>query len=186
MSKTPTILCCDPSFTAWGYAVVDIECRLYDSGKIKTEPKSHKLKIRKGEDRVRRILEILVPLNDLIEKHNICLIVSELPHGSQNANASIMIGVVTGILQTMSYFMDIPIEWYDQGEAKKLLLGKREGEKEEIIEVISEMYPEREWGQWRKKGEDEAIADSLAIYELAREESPVLLHWQRMRNDEPE
>ena len=176
-NNTPAILSCDPSFTGWGWVITDIDGNVFDCGMIKTQPKAKKLRIRQGDDRIRRIDEILMELNKAIRDYNICLIVSELPHGSQNAKAAIMIGVVTGILQTMAYFTDIPIEWYSQEDAKKLILGKRTADKYEMVEAMEKRYTG--WKVEKPKARNEAVADALAVLCVATEQSPIIKYMER-------
>ena len=121
MKLSGTILTNDPSMTGWGVAVLDYAENILFTDCIKTEPSSKKLRIRKGDDTIRRISEINKRLIYIINKYNVQFIVSELPHGSQNARAAVMIGVVSGIGQTLSDTFGISIEWYSEGDAKKAL-----------------------------------------------------------------
>jgi Holliday junction resolvasome RuvABC endonuclease subunit len=173
MEKTQTILVNDPSITAWGYAVVSLHNKkeIIEVGCIKTSSESKSRRIRKGDDRVRRIQEINDALISLIKKHNVVFMLSELPHGSQNASAAVMIGIVTGIAQTLSACFNIGIEWYSEGDVKKNLLGKRSATKNEVKEEIKKYY-DIEWTNVGYK--DEAIADAVAIYDLAIKTSPTL------------
>lgn len=170
--ETPTILACDPSLTAWGWVIIDFHGDILDHGCIKTEPSNKKLRIRKGDDRCRRINEITAVLIDLINRYNVQLILSEQPHGSQSAVAAVMIGICLGIAQTLADCMNIAIEWYSEGESKKRLLGKRSGTKGETIAAISRHYPDLEWTGTKYK--DEAIADAMAVYHYAKAASSLL------------
>jgi len=166
----PTVLACDPSFTAWGWVVLQNHT-VIDSGCIKTSPEAKKRRIRQGDDRVRRTSEIIVSLMEIIGEHKISFIVSELPHGSQNAKAAIMMGVVVGILQAISELWDIPIEWYSENDAKKALLGRISSSKAQVIEAINQAFETTLVGP---KYVQEAVADSLAIYNVATLQSPTL------------
>jgi Holliday junction resolvasome RuvABC endonuclease subunit len=172
------VLTNDPSITAWGWAVVDpVGNKVIASGAIKTAPSAKKLKARKGDDRVRRVQEINVALLEVIKKYNICLIVSELPHGSQSAVAAIMIGMVTGVMQTIGdclnipveWFSEIPVEWFRESDAKLAVTGKRSVEN--MIPHIHDLFIVT-WTdtKWR----DEAIADALAVYYVAWQQSTSL------------
>jgi len=166
--RAPTILACDPSFTAWGWAVVDIKDNIIDTGCIKTSPSSKKRRIRKGDDRCRRISEINQKLIGIINQYHISLIFSEQPHGSQSSVAAIMIGICLGIVQTISDVMKVPLEWYLEQEAKKNLLGKRSATKEETIQAIIKRY---NWTPSGTKYIDEAVADALSIHHIGRTQS---------------
>lgn len=163
----------DPSITAWGWAVVDpSDNSLVDIGAIKTEPVAGKLRIRKGDDRVRRVMEINRQLIKVIKKYKIALILSELPHGSQSAVAAVMIGMVTGQLQALGDAFDIPVEWFSEGDAKVAVSGKRSVPKDDMVKIVCSMF---ECDPWKKtKWENQAIADALAVYYVARQESTSL------------
>jgi len=165
------ILTNDPSFTAWGWAVIDMKGNVIDTGCVKTESESKKRRIRKGDDTIRRISEINDVLLSVIDTHNVQIILSELPHGSQNARAAVMIGVVAGIVQTIADCKGLPVDWYSEQDAKKHLLNKKAATKEEIIKAISNIYTV----PWKGiKYHDEAVADAIAIYHVARSQSSIL------------
>lgn len=165
------ILTNDPSFTAWGWAVLNEKGEVIDSGCIKTHPEQKKRRIRKGDDTVRRTSEINKTLIEIIQNYDIKLILSELPYGSQNASAAVMIGIVTGIIQTLADSFDLPVEWFSEDDAKKCVLGRRSATKEEMIEAMKKVYHFNWSGV---KYIDEAIADALAIHYVARHQSPLL------------
>ena len=169
-NTAPIILSCDPSFTAWGFVVMQ-DRRVRLAGCIKTEPSAKKLRIRKGDDRVRRASEIIHVLMQVIKENEVVFIVSELPHGSQNASAAVMIGLVIGILQTLSMTLDIPVEWYSEDDGKKAVTGRKGPSKQDIIDAVDKIYGVN----WQNiKYKDEAVADALAIYHAASLNSPTL------------
>jgi len=171
--NTPVILTNDPSLTAWGWAIVQPNGKILDVGCIKTEPRANKLRIRKGDDTCRRVHELNTELLRVIRKYNVDYILSELPHGSQTAAAAVMIGIVSGIAQTISDVLGIPIEWYSEGDAKKELLGKNAATKKEIIDAIYITFPNVPWTFIKYK--DEAIADALAIFNVALHQSTFIM-----------
>ena len=165
------LLACDPSLTAWGFSVITADGIVLDADCIVTKSEAKSRRIRKGDDRVRRTQEINTTLLSLIKKYNIRYIVSELPHGSKSAAAAVMIGIVIGVLQTLSDTLNIGLEWYSEGDAKKEILGKRSATKDEMIAAIKKRYTV----PWRNAGfRDEAIADSMAIFHLASKTSPAI------------
>ena len=176
-TNRPTrILANDPSLTAWGYAVLDTQGKVIHTGCIKTAPENKKRRIRKGDDNVRRISEINRTLKVVVKEYNVEYFLVELPHGSQNANAMKMIGMVAGICQTISDWQGIPIEWYSEGDAKKFTLGKQTATKREMINQIAELY-DVPWTGIKYK--DEAIADALAIHNVAMQLSPTISFLKR-------
>lgn len=169
--KPLTILTNDPSLTAWGWAVLRGD-KIIQVGCIKTAPEQKKRRIRKGDDNTRRVSEIVQELHQLIAFHNVNYILSELPHGSQNASAAVMIGMTVGIIQTLADCLKLPVEWYSEMDAKKCLLNKRSATKQETINAIDKNYPFTPWTYIKYK--DEAVADALAIHHVACQQSNVL------------
>lgn len=163
--KKQVILAFDPSLSGWGYAVIGAGTeKLLASGCIKTTPSPKKLRIRKSDDRARRINELNIQFKRIMAEYNVRLIVCEAPHGSQSAVSALMIGVVLGIVQTIADLQEIPIEYYSEGDIKKHVLDKRAAAKNEMIEAM-----QREFG-WRPTGTkyiDEAVADALGVYVTA-------------------
>jgi len=169
--KELIILTNDPSITAWGYAVLDTQGIVLTAGCIKTEPFYNKRRIRKGDDTVRRVSEINQRLLRVIRHYKVTYILTELPHGSQNASAAVMIGIVTGVVQTLSDALELGVEWYSEMDAKKCLLGKNSATKREVLNAIVEKYDV----PWKGiKYKDEAIADALAVHYVAVKQSNVL------------
>jgi len=163
------VLCLDPSSTAFGWSVVR-GTEVIACGCIKTEPSNKKLRIRKGDDRCRRITEINLTLHEVIKKFKVAYIVSEQPHGSQSAVSATMMGIMLGIIQTISDFTNIGLEWYNEGDCKRCALGKSSATKKEMIDRMSTLY-EVDWKGAAYK--DEAIADSLAVHYVARKNSAI-------------
>ena len=165
------ILTNDPSLTAWGWAVMDVRGRILETGFIKTEPHHKKLKTRVGDDTVRRINEINTELLNVIRQYNVTYLLAELPHGSQSAVAAKMLGVTVGVMQTIADSLQLGIEWYSEGDSKKAALGKSSAEKQEMITAMDKIYGVPWTGiQYR----DEAVADAVAIFNVASKTSPTL------------
>ena len=174
------ILTNDPSFTAWGWAILTPASEILETGCIKTEPKAKKLRVRKGDDRVRRTKEICMQLLAVIKKYDVSFMVSELPHGSKNASAAIMMGVVVGILEGISCTTGISLEWFSEADAKMSVLGKKSASKLEMLDAIDEFYDV----QWPNVGyKDEAIADAIAIFHVARVQSPTFALLNKMSSE---
>jgi Holliday junction resolvasome RuvABC endonuclease subunit len=168
--NTFTILTNDPSMTGWGWAIIQ-NGLVIDSGCIKTQPEQKKRRIRKGDDTIRRICLINSTLMSLISKYRVNFLLSELPHGSQNAAAAVMIGAVTGIIQTLADAWDLPVEWYSEQDSKKQVLGKNTATKTEMVDAMFHRFTLR---KNRPKYVQEAVADALAIYCVAYAQSPTL------------
>lgn len=165
------IMANDPSLTAWGWAVLEPDGTVIDTGAIKTTPSPAKMRIRKGDDRVRRITELNNQLIKVIKEHKVSYLLSELPHGSQSAVLATMIGMICGIQQTISDCLGIPVEWFSEKDAKTALAGRSSLTKKETIERIDKLY-NVEWHG--TKWENEAVADALAIFHVATQQSNVI------------
>lgn len=158
------VLTNDPSLTAWGWAVLDENNKVLDRGCIKTVPQAKTMRIRKGDDRIRRISELTQTLLQIIKTYDVNYLLSELPHGSQNAAAAVMIGATTAIMQTLSDCLSIPIEWYSEADSKKAILKKKDATKKDMIASITEIYQVN----WFNVGyKDEAVADAIAVHHCA-------------------
>ena len=166
------ILTNDPSMTAWGWVVLNGKGEILDKGCIKTKTEGKKRRIRKSDETCQRIAEINQTLLSKIKEHKISFLLTESPHGSQNASAAVMIGVVAAIMQTISDCLEIPIEFYSEGDSKKCALGKLSAEKKEMIARMRQIYGDKWLSgiKWR----DEAIADALAIHYCASKNSTTL------------
>jgi Holliday junction resolvasome RuvABC endonuclease subunit len=84
--------------------------------------------------------------------------------------------MVAGVLQTISDWKDIGIEWYSEADAKKAALGRISATKQEMISRMSMIYPNTPWTEVKYK--DEAIADALAIHHVAMDQSSILKFWK--------
>lgn len=165
-----TVLTNDPSITAWGWAVVRGN-KVLEAGCIQTSSEQKARRIRKGDDTVRRVSEINIALLGLIQKWDVNYIVSELPHGSQSASAAVMIGICTGVMQTVADCLNIGIEWYSEADNKKAVTGRRSVSKQDMINAVKGLYNV----PWTAaKFRNEAIADAMAVYHCARQGSPVI------------
>ena len=171
---TTTILTNDPSLTAWGYAVLTVGNGIVlvdEVSCIKTSPDYKKLRIRKGDDRVRRAEELTRQLKEVCIRYDVDWILSELPHGSQSAVAAVMIGLTTGIVVGLSEGLGISVEWFSDTDAKKAVLQRRSVSKAEMIQAITSLY-DVPWTAIQYK--DEAIADAMAVFHCARQHSPFI------------
>jgi Holliday junction resolvasome RuvABC endonuclease subunit len=167
-----TIITNDPSMTAWGYSILTYSNEILFVDCIKTEKLAKKLRIRVGDDDCRRIHEIGCILRDVINKYNVNFIIGELPGGgSKSSSAAKSLGQAKSILQSAATFLNISIEWFSEGDAKKAVLRKQSATKQEMIDAIDKLY-DVPWTGTKYK--DEAIADSLAIYYVASQQSSIL------------
>jgi len=179
------ILTNDPSFTAWGWAVIEIKngaTKVLQVGCLKTEPENKLRRIRKSDDTTRRIGELAHALMSLIQEYQVSFILCESVHGSQNASAAVMMGATAGIMQTISVAQGLPIEWYSEAEAKKTLSGKRSLTKQATIKAIKDLYT-LEWPEAKYK--QEAVADAMAIFHAGMISSEILRYHKLQEQPQP-
>lgn len=179
------ILTNDPSFTAWGYAVIEIKARRTEViavGCIKTEPENKLRRIRKSDDTTRRISELVRELKEVIDYYEVTYLLCEAIHGSQNASAAVMMGATVGIMQTLATVTGLPIEWYSEADAKKALANTRSLSKPKTIEAIKKLYT-IPWANVKYK--DEAVADAMAIFHCAIIHSEVLRYHKLQQQPQP-
>lgn len=167
--KGNTILACDPSLTAWGWAIINWDGSVVKTGCIKTEPLHKKNRIRVGDDFARRLKEIDHVLINAVKKYKVNYMLCELPHGSQNASAAKMVGAVPGVMETIAMCFGIGLEWYSEADGKKAVLPEGKGDKQDMVRAIKKMFPNVAFKD--VKYHDEAVADSLAIYHVGRTQS---------------
>lgn len=176
-----TILCNDPSITGWGYAILDWNSNILTTGVIKTHPESKKRKLRQQEDRIRRIQEINLKLLSLIKEYDVVYIISELPHGSQNAAAAVTIGMCADKVQTIGDCLGLPVEWFSENDIKKTVVGRSAVSKENMARAISKKYPD--WKRTWTKVEDHEVCDALACHYTAIHTSPTFKFLNKDHND---
>ena len=167
----------DPSMNAWGWVVLNQWGKVIDRGVIKTEPKAKLLRIRKGDDNARRIREMNSTLIEVVKKYDVQYLLSELPHGSQSAVAAFMLGAAISIMDTISSCFNIGVEWYNEGDCKENISGKKSlGSKNEMVRLIKQKYKVKWFGaDWK----DQGIADALAVYDVAKQQSSTLKFLER-------
>jgi len=170
-TKKNYIMAHDPSMCGWGYSIIDEDGKVVKANCIKTASEAKKRRIRKGDDTIRRINEINCQLLRLIRYYHIQYMIAEQPHGSQSATAAKAIGNVEAMLQTIADVLGMSLEWFSEGDSKFRLLHKRSAVKKETINAITKLYEV----PWTGIGyRDEAIADSMSIYHIARDTSPMI------------
>ena len=163
--------------TAWGWVILNRYSLVIDSGAIKTKPADKKLRIRKGDDRTRRVSEINAILLKVTKKYNVTHHVGELQHGSQSAIAAISLGLCIGILQTFCDSTNVGIEWFSEGDAKKSVCGKASIAKDSMVSLMDKKY--ESFVPRGVKWIDQAVADALAVYHVAMEQSSILKYFTK-------
>ena len=85
--------------------------------------------------------------------------------------AAIMLGITAGLLTGLGKGLNIPVEWWSEEDAKKAVLQRRSVSKQDMVNRIGEIYDPPYIGV---KYADEAVADALAIFHVAKDQSMVI------------
>ena len=155
----------DVSFRNTGWVVIDNN-KIIDCGVICTEKLSKKERknISSATETCNNINYIISELNKIFIKYpDIEEINGEVPHGgSQNASASFQLGVAISLIITYVNMKPIKAIWCSPNNIKKRLCGKLDASKEEIMDIITKMYPDYKFPKAKCKFEH--IADAIGAY----------------------
>jgi len=155
-----SILALDIAFASTGFSVLE-GGKIIDFGTIKTE-KTKVKSTRVSDDKASRAAMLAERLKAIIIKHEIKGVVAELPSGSQNANASNLLGWANGVVVGVATSFSIPCEWISEGDSKKATLGKRSASKSEMIDWARAEWPNIPFP--KAACHMEHIADALSAY----------------------
>ena len=147
----------DPSLTAFGWAIVNGD-EYIEGGCIKTKPS------KKDADHLDIIFRgsyIAMTLKKLIEEHKPDEAEFEIPVGSKSSKALRALAMVEGIVISALTQHKIPFKAIMARNVKLALTGKRNAEKEEILEVVKQHFP---IDLTLTKVELFAISDALAVH----------------------
>lgn len=151
----------DPSLTATGYAVCDVDVtrreivRVLAFDTLKTAPTKVK-SVRKSSDDLARATTISRGLFDVIRDFDIRFGTSEVPSGAQDAKASRAFGIVVGILSCLP----CPLIEVTPTEVKMASHGTKYADKEDVVrwavDLTNSTDSKVEWDT-SKKANDWAI-----------------------------
>lgn len=166
------IMACDPSYTHFGFIII-MHNEIVHADCIMTDSQAKKNRIRKGDDDTRRLNIINMKLKEIIREYKINYLLAELSGGgSKSSNAAKGLAFANCLTQAMADWNDIGIEWYSEADAKKCLFGRQKNvSKNETKEKINKLY-KVPWTDTICR--DEHIADAVAIYHTALQQSSVL------------
>jgi len=138
----------DPSFRHWGVAFGtlsldkndEISIKMLGVGLVSTS-KSQKKQVRVNSDDYARAKHLFTTLSGVLNTYDPVLVFSEIPSGSQSANAAKGLGIALGVLSSL----DVPVIQVLPGEAKEQFIGKRTASKQEMIDEAYRLYPKLNW-----------------------------------------
>jgi crossover junction endodeoxyribonuclease RuvC len=157
------VLCLDPSLTCTGWGLVNVETnKILDCGAIETKPEKTGLKCESDDQ---RLYDLSWELCELIDKNKVEMVVYESPVGSKSSRAmqalSFVKGIVVGIV--VSRKLDsLPLR---ARNIKKSLTGNPAAEKEELLTIVQNSYPEfLQISKKFTKAQKFAASDAISVY----------------------
>ena len=118
--------------------------------------------VRRSSDDLRRAKE----LHDGVHRMaaGVDVVMAEVPTGTQSSRGAMSNGIVIGVLASVPTLIEV-----SPAEAKKALIGRKTGSKDEMIEAAMALFPDAPWLMRKFKGQvvpvdaNEHLADSVAI-----------------------
>jgi len=157
----------DPSMRAFGMAsllldTATMKFEVCDLKLIETERMVTK-QVRQNSDDLRRAQELAVEFKAFCKGAQIGF--TEVPSGAQNARAAYSFGMMIGLLANapISLIQVMP------SETKLATVGTKTASKDEMIEHVTEAYPDAPWIRTKRKGvmeltkANEHLADAVAV-----------------------
>lgn len=145
MSKTVRVLGLDPSLTATGWVVCDVDVSsdppriadIIELGLSETSPSKlkGKGKLRVSSDNVTRARTQRECMTAAVQTHGAQIACSEVPSGAQSAKAALAFGIVIGLLASLP----IPMVEVTPSQVKEAATGDKYADKPEIMRWALEM-----------------------------------------------
>ena len=155
------ILSLDPSLTCYGYAVI-IDNVLKECGSIKTQPIKGKL-LSVGD--TLRLDFLSKTLITLVTKYKIDEILFEEPAGSKSSRAGVALGMTKGLTIGIANGMGLSYRSMRAREIKELVTGDSTAEKDEIIKIVKQKFPNfTKLIKGYNQLQIEAAADAVGVY----------------------
>ncbi len=160
------VLALDPSMSAFGYCFFK-DGILKEVGTSKPERLKDKTldRINIAQQHFERLYEVIIA-SDFTNQDKLTL-VSETPYGSQSYSAAISVGLVCGIIGSLTNMWGCEVVHFLPRRVKKFITGDDKASKEQIITEMYKLYPQANW-KINKQGIplklEEHKADSLAVY----------------------
>jgi Holliday junction resolvasome RuvABC endonuclease subunit len=158
-------VCCDPSLTAFGIAVIENgDLSSYDCVVTKTE--THR---SKGAEEIIRLRRIAKALRESIGDERPCMVLFEDPSGSKSAVATRSLGLVKGLVIGVCTALGVDFIGIPVGVVKRTMLGRLVNDKQAMWEAVSVGFagsgldPVGQLPDYKRF----AISDSLAVYMTA-------------------
>lgn len=130
-------LACDPSITAWGFAVMGKTRSIYTSF-VPTAKDKLKKHLYVADQDAERAREVFLKLCEVMQPFqgagDTVFLISEAPTGSQSARSSKLLGVCLGLLVGLESYATEPLIFLTAGEIRKSLCGDRNASKAAVAQ----------------------------------------------------
>jgi len=139
--KTVRVIGIDPSLTATGWVIADVDVTkweivdIIEMGLSETSPAGKKSKTRVSSDNVARARKQRCSMTDAIETHRAQIACSEVPSGAQSAKAALAFGIVIGLLAALP----IPMVEVTPTQVKVAACDDKTADKEDIMRWALDM-----------------------------------------------
>ena len=138
------VLGIDPGFSSLGWAICEMfnrDLTASQCGVITTEKAKHLVQLRSSEDNIQRAQLIYHQLSKILSHNDIGLIATETMSWPRNAGVVAKMGIVWGVIASVSEQLSIPMLQASPIEIKKAVTGNGKASKEEMIASIKTKFP---------------------------------------------
>lgn len=150
-----------PSHTDAGYVIDGFTC-------IKTEKAGKKKPIFVAQDDVQQCQHLFKGVMKFISYYDPTALAVELPTaGAKGARANRAMGIATGMMASVSCVTGLPVIWVYPTDSKKLVGGKKNASKKEMMAAIRRTWPDQIWAE--PENQFEHIADAAAALLVAKD-----------------
>lgn len=141
MDSISYIIGIDAAFRNMGLCLFDKDLQLIDFVVLTTKPPPKRKNLTRANMlAARQLLRGLESFcRPYIHNPSRVVIVAELPSGSQSSAAANLLGYISGIVVAFAWAKEIRLEAVHQGDIKKWATGSRQGDKEAIMERVTNL-----------------------------------------------
>lgn len=149
-----------PEHSDVGYSIDKFTC-------IKTERAGKKKAIFVAQDDVQQCQNLFTGVMEFIRQVDPTALAVELPTaGAKGARANRGMGIATGMAASVAAVTGLPVIWIYPEDSKKLVGGKKNASKDDMMNAVRNTWPQVEWP--KAKNQFEHIADAAAALLVAR------------------
>lgn len=175
---TPLVLGLDPSLTAYGWAVVALEKRprVVAAGCVRTKPDTKSRHTYQADLDGARVDELATGLLEVLDAHEVALVASEAPAGSQHAQAAKALGLAYGLTRAILVARGRHVLTVQAHEVKKAIGGSKSASKGEVAAGVEQLTGWTSTAKAAPAREGEADAVAVALTALRTPAADALRH----------